>query len=79
MSGDWDVPHTDPPPDSELPDAIITAKAGTDQMHAVYRDVWLPFFYDLENEMRTTGFSDQLIYPIIIDIHRKMIGLTEGL
>lgn len=57
-------------------DLIATAKAGADQMHAVYKHVWLPLFQDVAFDFDDAGLRPGLVDEIVADLHRMMIGMT---
>jgi len=65
------------PPDDETADAIAVAKSGTDQMQAVYMDIWIPFFSSLGKEMDKKGMSAELRDRVIGDLHHKFITMSE--
>ena len=59
-------------------DSIASAKAGTDQMGAIYRDVWIPFFADLDLEMERKNFRPSLRDMIISGLHESFLSFGKS-
>ena len=63
---------------SDARDAVTAAKAGCDQLHAVYRHVWIPFYRDVAHDMDEAGMRPELVDGLVQDLHRRMVQMSNA-
>ncbi len=55
----------------EFEDSLPGAKAGSEQLATLYRDIWIPILSDINTWMENTLIPEQARAQILVDIHQR--------